>query len=258
MDVDARLGQGFDERVPLVLLLDTSESMGRPEESPRIAELNSALAGWLANARTRPSLLNRVEVAIITFDSVVRVLDPVTGGPGQNRAETAFAPIGDLADPDLTAAGYTLMLPAIELAVDLARARRRLLAEQGTPCRRPRIWLLTDGAASTSDGELVPPEQLAQTARLLRAVENPADERDGCLFHAIGVGRAARAPLETLAPQSTMMLSKVIFRYILGLVSYSTEAGESSDRPDQAYSQVRDNVDLFDQFNSFEQRYKDQ
>lgn len=258
MTIGPPLGRGFDERVPLVLVIDTSDSMARPADSPRIAELNSALSGWLSDARSRPSLRNRLEVAIITFSSTVQVLDPATGNYGSSTAETAFAPIGQVADPGLVAGGYTLMLPAVDLALDLATARRRLLAEQGLPCRRPRIWLLTDGAASTASGELVGPEELAKTARLLRAAENPNDQNDGCLFYAIGVGNADRAALEILAPDSTIMLDRVNFREILGLVSYSTEVASSGDTSDEAYRQSRDMADLLDQFRAFEQRFKDQ
>lgn len=252
------LGQGLDERVPLVLVIDTSDSMARPEHSPRIAELNSALSAWLADARFRASLQSRVEVAMITFSSDVQVLDPWSGTRGQFSAETAFAPIGQVAAPRLVAGGYTLMLPAIAMALDLATARRRLLAGQGVPCRWPRIWLLTDGAASDADGELVRAEELAETARLLRAAESPADQNDGCMFHAIGVGDADRMALEVLAPSSTMMLGSVDFHDILGLVSNSTDAAGSSDTPQEAYRQVRESVGLLDQFRSFEQRFKDQ
>ena len=45
------LGRGFAERIPLVLVLDTSASMASPAESPRIAELNSALSKPLSNPR---------------------------------------------------------------------------------------------------------------------------------------------------------------------------------------------------------------
>jgi uncharacterized protein YegL len=253
-----RLGQGFDERVPLVLVLDTSESMARPAGSPRIAELNSALAAWLGDARQRPSLRSSVEIAIVTFGSQVRVLDPVTGGHGEGSAAVAFAPIAEVADPVLTTGGFTLMLPAIEMALGLAVARRRLLAERGVPSRRPRIWLLTDGAASTADGQLVQAEDLAETARLIRAAENPAEQVEGCLFYAIGVGEADRAVLEVLAPDSTFMLTSVGFRDILGLVSDSSEAVRSSDEPGVAYPQARDMAAFQSRLISLEERYRDQ
>jgi uncharacterized protein YegL len=256
--MDRRLGQGFDERVPLVLVLDTSDSMARPAESPRITELNSALAAWLEDARARPSLRSRVEIAIVTFSSAVQVLDPSTGGHGEPSAATAFAPIGDVADPVLATGGFTLMLPAIELAVDLAVQRRRLLAQQHVPSRRPRIWLLTDGAASNADGQPLQPGDLAETARLLRAAESPSEPSEGCLFYAIGVGDADRATLEVLAPDSTMMLKGLRFRDILGLVSDSSEAVHSSDEPGQAYRQAHDNVTLFDRIRSLEERYLDE
>ena len=260
------LGQGFDERVPVVLVLDTSDSMARPREAPRIAELNAALADWLQDTRSRPGLRSRVEIAIVTFGSEIQVLElapdrsaaATRDGRAHAAASTAFAPIGDVADPVLTTSGFTLMLPAIEVAVDLAAQRRRLLREQGVPSRRPLIWLLTDGAASTADGEPLQAGDLAGAARLLRAAEQPHDQDDGCLFFAIGVGEADRTMLEVLAPASTMMLGSVRFRDILGLVSHSSDLGNSSDEPAAAYQQARELAEFAEGLRSLEQRYLDQ
>src|SRR5438270_705076 len=53
------LGQGYDERIPLVLVLDTSQSMARPPEAPRITALNRALTDWLRDTRKEPRLSRR-------------------------------------------------------------------------------------------------------------------------------------------------------------------------------------------------------
>jgi uncharacterized protein YegL len=239
-----RLGEGFDERIPLVLVLDTSESMARPNGSPRIAELNAALGEWLRDARTKPSLRGSVEVAFVTFGSVVQVLDPATGEPAaEQSADTAFALVDNVRQPDLRTGGLTLLLPAIELALDLAVRRVRLLASRGVPARRPRIWLVTDGAPSTVTGE--------------RAAEHPDTPGEGCLFYVIGVGNADRDTLEVLAPDSTMMLGSVRFSDILALVSNSTDSASSGDEPEQAYRETRDNAAMIERFRSLEERFLD-
>jgi len=55
MSLTRPTGRGFSERIPLVLVLDTSASMARPEGSPRIGELNAALREWFAEAAADPA-----------------------------------------------------------------------------------------------------------------------------------------------------------------------------------------------------------
>lgn len=256
--IDRPLGQGFDERVPVVLVLDTSESMARPPQAPRIAELNSALSEWLNDARGRPGLRSRVEVAIITFGSDVRVLDLTAGTSGDPGAASAFVLIGEVTMPRLRTGGVTMMLPAVSAALDLALARRRLLTDQGVLSRRPLIWLLTDGAASDADGNRLAPDDLAGTAGLLRAAEQPSRPDDGCLFYAIGVGEADRAMLEVLAPASTLMLGSVRFRDILDVVFRSSDTVRSSDQPGEAYRLAGEHAALAEGLRSLEESFLDQ
>ena len=73
---------GLDERAPLILLLDTSASMGNPPEAPRIAKLNTALRDWVAEAGNDQALRDRLEVAVITFGSSPRILRWPDADPG--------------------------------------------------------------------------------------------------------------------------------------------------------------------------------
>ncbi len=127
MSLSSPLGRGFAERIPLVLVLDTSDSMTRPAGTPRIGELNSALREWFTEAGADPALRERLEVAIVTFDSQVRVLRLA------EASASAFALVETVDPPELCASGLTLMLPAIETAVKLATERSRELSAQGTP-----------------------------------------------------------------------------------------------------------------------------
>jgi len=257
--MNRRLGQGFEERVPLVLVLDTSASMARPADSPRIAELSRALATWLSDARANPAVCGSVEIALVTFGSAVQVLNPATGTPlAQPSADAAFVPIGRVAHPMLRPGGLTLMLPAIKVALQLGVGRARLLAAQGVPARRPRIWLVTDGAATSADGGKVTADELAETAALLRGAETPAVPGDGCLFYAIGTAGADRASLEVLAPESTLMLGSVRFGDVLSLVSNSTNTAHSSDEPAVAYREARFSAALVQRMRSLEERFLDQ
>jgi uncharacterized protein YegL len=210
-------GDGLSERIPIILVLDTSDSMGRPEGAPRIGELNAALREWLAGPAADPALRDRVEVAIITFNSEVQVLELASPGESASLTDSAFALAGDVAVPVLCASGLTLMLPAIETAVQLATRRTRELAARGVTSRRPVVWLVTDGAPCDEQGAPIPASQVAAMARRLRAAENGSPDDPGCLFYAVGVGGADMATLRELAPAegSHRMLRDFSYRDIL-------------------------------------------
>ena len=243
------LGRGFDERIPVVLVLDTSASMGRPEQAPRIVKLNEALGEWFTDASAQPGLRGRFEIAIITFDSAIRVLDPGGGPDTPADASGAFRLVADAHPPQLRASGFSLMLPAIETALRLATDRKRLLEADGIPSRRPLIWLLTDGAPSDEKGTALAPADLAATAQRLRAEEVAGR----CLFFAIGVAGANLQMLEVLAPTSTMMLGSFSYREILRFVSRSSDDVKSSDSAAEVYLRTKEQVEMLTEISSLEE-----
>jgi uncharacterized protein YegL len=229
------LGRGFAERIPLVLVLDTSASMASPAESPRIAELNSALRDWITDAAADPVLRERLEVAIVTFDSEVRVLH-LTDAEG--RSASPFALVETVTPPQLCASGLTLMLPAMEAAVRLATERSSELTAANIPSRRPLVWLVTDGAPSDAHGAPVPDAEVAAAARRLRAAADATGDGPGCLCYAIGVGGADMATLNTLVPGAAMPLDDFGYRRILRLVAESASRQQAGPADDE-YSRTR-------------------
>ncbi|MBO1416195.1 hypothetical protein [Streptomyces sp. FH025] len=230
-------GRGYDERQPVIVLLDTSASMARPADRPRIAELNRALEEWFGSVRAEPRLRARVEVCLIAFDSVVRVFDPATGAlvPGATaRDGSPFAPIDGLTPPELHADGYTNLLPAIRLALELGARRHRELTAQGLPALRPLIWLLTDGAPTDEFGRALTAAELAAEAEQLRRAER---ER-GCVFFVVGVQGADRDLLEVLAPKATYMLEHLDFGRIFDFLFQSVSRVHSDDSAAQTHQQV--------------------
>src|SRR5439155_3071209 len=96
-----------EPRCPFVLLLDTSASM----QGPPIEALNQGLRTLRDELLKDPATARRVELALVTFDSEVEVIqDFVT--PEQ------FEP------PVLTAQGLTRMAAGIQEALDLIQAWR--------------------------------------------------------------------------------------------------------------------------------------
>lgn len=117
-----------EPRCPCVLLLDTSGSMqGAP-----VAALNDGLRTF-KETLTRDSLAaRRVEVAVITFDSEVKVVQD-------------FITADQFEPPELTAQGATCMGGAINKALDLIQARKSQYRANGVAYYRPWVFMITDG-----------------------------------------------------------------------------------------------------------------
>lgn len=212
--------EGHAERQPVVLLLDTSASMGRPAGRPRIEELNEALVRWFASARAEPRLA-QVEVCLLTFDSRVRVHDPDRDEMvpvAQATGDRVFVPVDRMRPPRLRARGLTRMTQAVEAALDLARTRYQALQAARIPARRPILWVLTDGAPSDANGEWMDSAALADTAERVRRGE----ERGECVFQAIGVRGADLDLLRVLAPKGALALEGFDFVEILSLLFQSS------------------------------------
>lgn len=235
MSIAGPFGRGYAERIPLVLVLDTSASMGHPPGAPRIAELNAALRDWISDAAADPGLRERLEVAIVTFDSEVRVLR-LAEAPGLSGS--AFALVETVTPPQLCASGLTLMLPALEAAVRLAIERSRELTAANIPSRRPLVWLVTDGAPSDAGGRPVPEAEVAAAAERLRDATQATPGSPGCLCYAIGVGGADMRVLNALVPGAAMPLGDFGYRRILRLVSESASRQQAGP-PDDEYARTR-------------------
>lgn len=112
-----------------VLLLDTSGSMsGNPIES-----LNQAIRNFKEQTSLDETAKKRVDVAIIEFNDTARVVQE-------------FTPISQMQPITLSASGLTAMGEGINLAIDKVKERNRFYDEMGTPCFKPWIFMITDGA----------------------------------------------------------------------------------------------------------------
>jgi len=231
-------GAGYEERQPVVLLLDTSASMGRPAEHPRIDELNDALTRWFDGIRAQERLRTRVEVCLVTFDSAVRVHDP---GPGRlvpvaQAVHRLFVPVDGMRAPTLRAEGLTRLTEAVDTALELARTRYRALQARRVPVRRPFLWVLTDGAPSDDQGRPLDEAALSGTAARVREGE----EKGEWVFQVIGVRGADLPMLRVLAPKATSPLANLDFGRILDLLFQSTDDSSPDQDADLIHQQVND------------------
>ena len=125
---DVEFAENQEPRCPCVLLLDTSSSM----EGEPIASLNAGLRAFRTDILEDPVAPKRVEVAVVTFDTTVRIVqDFVTAD--------RFEP------PVLTAQGATHTGAAVNTALDLVHERKNRYKEAGIPYYRPWVLMITDG-----------------------------------------------------------------------------------------------------------------
>lgn len=148
-----------ENRCPVVLVLDTSESM----EGEPIQHLNRGLADFKYQIEKDPIALLRVEVALVTFGGEPRVLAP-------------FSAVDRLSTPHLKAEGRSPMGEAVLLALELIEERQRVYRAQGIYSFRPWIFLMTDGAPTD-------PRTLKTATERIRLMQ----EQHKILFFAVAV-----------------------------------------------------------------------
>lgn len=159
-----------ENRVPVILLLDTSGSMsGQP-----IQELNRGIAAFKEDVLKDTKASLSVEVAIVSFGGSVQLT--------QN-----FVTIDKFAPPKLETSGNTPMGEAIEYALDLMEDRKATYKANGIQYYRPWLFLITDGA---------PTDKWQLAAQRIR--ENEANRR--LSFFAVGVQGANMEILKQIAP----------------------------------------------------------
>ena len=134
----------------------------------KIAALNAGLQTFRDDMLQDNLASKRVEVAIVAFDTTVRV-------------EHEFATPEHFHAPTLTAQGLTYTASGINKALDLLQARKREYKDNGIAYYRPWVFLITDGAPY---GE----EAYALTQAAQRVKEEETNKQTGCLFFG-GCGR---------------------------------------------------------------------
>lgn len=172
-----------EPRVPCVLVLDVSGSMaGNP-----INELNDGLLVYKDELSADSLASKRVEIAIVTFGSVV-------------KTECHFTTADGFSPPTLETSGLTPMGQAVNLAIDLIEGRKQEYRDNGMSYYRPWLFLVSDGAPNDAGWE-----QAAQ-----RAVE--AEKAKSFKTFCVGVEGANLSILSRFSVGEPVMLKGLRFR----------------------------------------------
>ena len=196
-----------EPRCPCVLLLDTSGSM----QGPPIAALNQGLQVFRDDLCKDALASRRVELAVVTFDSEVRVVQD-------------FVTADQFAPPPLTAQGTTAMGGGIHKALDMIHARKGEYKANGVTYYRPWVFMITDGEPQGEPDDLV-----REAAQRIRDDEN----RKSVAFFAVGVESANMARLGEIVVRTPVKLQGLNFVEMFVWLSRSTQAVSHSKTDEQ-------------------------
>lgn len=140
-DIDVALQASGVQRIPCVLVLDTSISM-----RDRIDNLNEALKLFQKTVTGDETLRQQVLLKVIGFGSEATVL-------------CDWVQADEFQAPTLQAAGLTAMGKAMRMALaSTEELRQKLTGEKGIPYTRPWIFLMSDGGPNDDDWQLAAAE----------------------------------------------------------------------------------------------------
>ncbi|PSB40335.1 hypothetical protein C7B67_28495 [filamentous cyanobacterium Phorm 6] len=195
-----------EPRCPCILLLDVSGSMsGAP-----IKALNDGLRIFRDDLNKDGLTKKRVEVAIVTFESEVEVVQD-------------FVTADKFQPPTLEVGGLTYMGKGINKALDILQARKASYKANAISYYRPWIFMITDG--SPSDNEVV--DRAAQRIR-------DEEARKKVAFFAVGVEEAANMTrLSQIVVRPPMKLTGLNFEEMFLWLSGSMSGVSNSQLDEQ-------------------------
>jgi uncharacterized protein YegL len=189
-----------EPRCPCILLLDVSGSMvGAP-----INALNDGLRIFRDELNKDGLAKKRVDIAIVTFDSTVKVVQD-------------FVTVDRFEPPTLEVGGATYMGAGIDKALDILQARKASYNANAISYYRPWIFMITDG--EPSDNEVV--DRAAQRIRHEESEKKVA-------FFGVGVEGVNMTRLSQIVKRDPVKLKGLNFREMflwlsasIGQVSHS-------------------------------------
>ena len=206
LEEQVEFAENPEPRCACVLLLDTSGSMA----GDKIDALNEGIRTFTEELQGDPMASRRVEVAIVTFDSQVQVVQD-------------FVTVDAFEPPLLRASGQTAMGTGILRALELVRERKEVYKRNGITYYRPWIFMITDGEPTEPDHIV---QQAAQQVRR-------EEKNNGVVFFAVGVDNANMAKLAEISVRQPLKLRGLAFREMFVWLSASMQSVSRSTPGDQ-------------------------
>lgn len=195
---DLEFADNPDPRCACILLLDTSASM----QGEKILALNEGIKTLKDTLIEDPIAARRVEIAVITFNSDVQIL--------QN-----FVTVDQFDPPTLTAQGQTAMGKGIMEAIQQVERRKDDYKRHGIQYYRPWIFMITDGE---------PTDSVEAAAKAIREHE----ENKSLVFFAVGVEGANMDKLAQISYREPRRLEGLNFQDLFLWLSHSLQAVSNS------------------------------
>ncbi len=207
LDEAVEFAENPEPRCACVLLLDTSGSMsGEP-----INALNDGLKIFRENLNQDNLAKKRIEVAIVTFDSDVKIVQD-------------FVTADHFQPPTLTAAGLTHMGTGINLTLDMIQNRKSKYRANGISYYRPWVFMITDGE---------PTGELDQIVELGAQRLKDEEANKGIAFFAVGVESANMSRLSQIVVRTPVKLKGLNFRELFLWLSASMQSVSHSKTSEQ-------------------------
>ncbi|KRH95789.1 VWA domain-containing protein [Cylindrospermopsis raciborskii S07] len=207
LDEVVEFAENPEPRCPCVLLLDTSGSM----QGDRIEALNQGLLSFKDELVKNTLAARRVEVAIVTFDSHVNVVQD-------------FVTVDQFTPPILTAQGLTTMGAGINKSLEIIQERKSQYRANGIAYYRPWVFMITDGEPQ---GEI--DEVIEQATQRLRGDES----NKKVAFFTVGVENANMDRLHQIAVRTPLKLKGLNFVEMFVWLSASMSAVSHSQLEEQ-------------------------
>lgn len=199
-----------NERLPCLLLLDTSDSMNDPRFQPKnIDKLNQGLLEFKSALEgLEPYIRNAVDIAIITFGPDVKTIQDF-------ESFSTFNP------PVLSASGITPMKAAIEKGFEMIKQRKAYYRDNELLYKRPWIFLISDG---------LPTDMEEGDTNWTNLNQRIVDDEKGkhYAFFAFGVTEDSTRALQSLTSGSQMPAAYIIganYKDFFLWLSATVEAG---------------------------------
>lgn len=213
----------YKEKVPVVLLLDTSSSM----EGNSIDELNRGLSVFVEELLGDETAKKSVEILIVEFGGYPRVDE-----------KNNFVLAEDFSPRIMKANGRTPMGEAIKLGLEKIQEEKSFLRGNGVNLYRPWLVLITDGY----------PTDMQENDEKWQATRNAigkAESEKHCLCWAFGTKSAKFKALKDLFPEKRVLrLEEGSFKDIFLFLSTSLSIITSSKPGDKILTAPLENHGL--------------